>query len=109
MPTEEPLWMKAGARGANHMIRGLELSVSPSRHLPNIWERERDWTLNQSPIANNFINYAYVMNKVWRAPGLLNTCRGWEDAAPTEAWKLQVPSSVPSSILPSLWMLIYSL
>ena len=39
------------------MIRGLEISVSPSELLGD----ERDWRLNQLPVVNDLINQAFVM------------------------------------------------
>ena len=42
------------ARGTNHGIRGLELSVPR----PDLQGRERGWRLNRSPKDNDLINHA---------------------------------------------------
>ena len=44
------------AKETKHVIRGLALSFQT----PNLWGGERSWRLNQSPVANELINHAYV-------------------------------------------------
>jgi len=47
----------AGCQETNHAIGGLEHLVLP----PALWEGERGWRLNLSPVANDLINHAYVI------------------------------------------------
>lgn len=51
------LRMGAGCRGANLVIRGLELSVPP----PSIWREERGSGLTPSPVAVELVSHACVM------------------------------------------------
>ena len=43
------------ARGASHVITGLEISVP----LPNFERGKKSWRLSQSPMTNDLINHAY--------------------------------------------------
>ena len=45
------------AIGDNHVVRELELLVSPS----DFWRREKGLRLKQSPMASNLVNHDYVL------------------------------------------------